>query len=353
MVVDTSGNTDWANVNGGATAIPDKPSGNTDDVFVGGSAENDTTVSIDPTHSSPGKDDILRAYVASENVGGNTFLYLAWIRSVTNGDAHVDFELNQNQTSDWSVNPLPATIHLNRTAGDLLISYDFLKGGSAPVITSYTWNGSAWDHKTNLTSLGFAEGQVSTSNFNDPLNGNAGVSAGQFGEAAINLDDVPGTNFTPNTCESFGSVFVKSRSSGASDTNELKDFIQPVPIHVSNCGSVTIHKDVPGTDPQSFTFSASGPDQSVGGFSLADDGTAGDNTKSFPAIQPGAYSFDETNMPATWKLDNPAVTCTASGSGTSAPSSQTTSALSVTLGANGSIDCTYHDTPKTGTIEVK
>src|SRR5207248_1319714 len=59
------------------------------------------------------------------------------------------------------------------------------------------------------------------------------------GEAKIDLSAVPGL-FTPDTCTDFGNMFVKSRSSGSSIDAELKDFIAPAPIHVSNCASPDI-----------------------------------------------------------------------------------------------------------------
>ena len=65
------------------------------------------------------------------------------------------------------------------------------------------------------------------------------LDAGSFGEAKIDLSAVPGL-FTPDTCTDFGNMFVKSRSSGSSIDAELKDFIAPAPIHVSNCASPDI-----------------------------------------------------------------------------------------------------------------
>src|SRR5262249_5347709 len=266
----TASNTDWDNVQGGALTLTDKPSGSTDNTFVQGTQENDTTVSIDQTHSAPSKADITKAYVASETVAGAgapTFLYLAWLREANNGDVHVDFELNQNANSDWTDSSTSATIP--RSKGDLLISYDF-SGSGTPTISSFTWDGSAWGDQHNLSGLGFAEAAVNTTGpITDTVSGGP-IDTGLFGEASINLSDIPNAGFTPDTCESFGSVIVKTRSSGSGGTAELKDFITPVPIHVSNCGSITIHKDVPGTDPQSVTFTGSRTDASVTRFSLPD-----------------------------------------------------------------------------------
>jgi uncharacterized surface anchored protein len=61
-----------------------------------------------------------------------------------------------------------------------------------------------------------------------------------FGEAGINLT---GSGiFGSGECEHFGSAYLKSRSSGNSFTSELKDFIAPVPVNITNCGTVNIHK---------------------------------------------------------------------------------------------------------------
>ena len=69
-----------------------------------------------------------------------------------------------------------------------------------------------------------------------------------FGEAGINLSD--SNIFPSNQCAHFGSAYVKSRSAGQSFTSELKDFIAPVPVNISNCGQVIIRKV---TDPAGDT----------------------------------------------------------------------------------------------------
>src|SRR5262249_54322361 len=154
---------------------------------------------------------------------------------------------------------------------------------------------------------------VNTASLTDAIGGGT-IDTGDFGEASVNLSEIPGGIFNNQGCASFGSVTVKSPSSGSSTSAQLKDFIAPAPIHVSNCGSITIVKEVPGTDPQTFTFTGSGTDASVAAaspFTLADNGTTGADTKAFTDIEPGSYSFNETSIPSNWKLANPAVTCDA------------------------------------------
>jgi Prealbumin-like fold domain len=84
----------------------------------------------------------------------------------------------------------------------------------------------------------------------------------QFGEAAIDLTAaglVP-----PGICEAFGSAFLKSRAS-ASFTAEVKDFIAPIPVNISNCGEVRIIKQ---TDPrgqaQNFSYTSNLPAEAPG-----------------------------------------------------------------------------------------
>jgi hypothetical protein len=226
-----------------------------------GSKEDDVSPTVVSGSIPPSKDDLSRFYVNKERVGGNDFLYLAWERSNLLGSAHMDFELNQKfcdptktptNCSANGVTPL-------RTAGDLLIDFDF-GGSGVPVLTKHTWitSGSpanceanntlpCWDKAVNLGA--FAEAQVNNApvvDTNPPgaprtLDGNTknGINS-TFGEAGINLT---GSGIFPaNVCENFGSAMLKSRSSGNSFTSELKDFISPVPVNITNCGIVNIHK---------------------------------------------------------------------------------------------------------------
>ena len=63
------------------------------------------------------------------------------------------------------------------------------------------------------------------------------LSARTFGEASINLTDA--NLFPAGTCVNFGSAYLKSRSSD-SFTAEVKDFISPERVNISNCtGLVT------------------------------------------------------------------------------------------------------------------
>jgi uncharacterized repeat protein (TIGR01451 family) len=241
MVVDTAGNTDWASLagNAGLRTLVDLPSGKNDNAFGEGTKEDDTTVTVVQGSIPPNKNDLTRAYVYEDQVGGSSFIDLAWERAAAIGDAHIDFELNQNATAGFDASTT-GTVQLNRTKGDLLLSYDF-SGSGTPTITLYTWDGTSWSNPQDLSALGFAEAAVNTAALNDVLNNDATVSAGEFGEASVNLSDaLLAAGFNQDTCQSYGSIMVKARSSGESVDSALKDFIAPVPFHASNCASPTV-----------------------------------------------------------------------------------------------------------------
>src|SRR5262249_34437256 len=118
LVVDTSGDTDWANVAGLVTSV-DRSNDPLDNSFDQGTKEDDPNVHIADGSIPPNKNDLTRSYVASETVNGNTFLYLAWERLSNIGSANLDFELNQNATPNWD-NSTTGPLTITRTDGDLL-----------------------------------------------------------------------------------------------------------------------------------------------------------------------------------------------------------------------------------------
>jgi uncharacterized repeat protein (TIGR01451 family) len=256
MVVDTPGNTDWESLSPPVLrTLVDVPSGQSDNSFTGGSHEDDPNVTIAQGSIPPNKNDLTRAYAASEKVSGETFLYLAWERQPNpNGSANIDFELDQNASPGDFTQPGDLTI--NRTEGDILITYDF-GGSGTPDLGLLTWltpghghsnsdcqaSGATlpcWGNRIDLnpSSNPPAEAGVNASSIDEVFAGGQ-LDAGTFGETKIDLSAIPGL-FTPDTCTEFGSMFVKSRSSGSSIDAELKDFIGPAPIQVSNCATPSI-----------------------------------------------------------------------------------------------------------------
>src|SRR4029079_5692091 len=113
-----------------------------------------------------------------------------------------------------------------------------------------------WGNRQNLTALGDAEGAVNTATVTDPVPPAAPrtLTPGLFGEAAINL--TAAGVFPANTCTAFGSTFLKSRSA-VSFGPEVKDFIAPQPVNISNCGTINIHKVTENGDA-SFGYTTTG-----------------------------------------------------------------------------------------------
>jgi hypothetical protein len=341
LVVNTAGNTDWANAPARVVGI-DQPSGGTDNAFGQGTKEDNTNATVVTGSVPPNKNDLTRFYVGSEFTSNSNYLYLAWERAVNIGAANLDLEINQNPTAGFT-GTTTGPVTLNRTAGDLLVTYDF-SGSGTPTLGLLKWVTSGatsqcfssnslpcWGNRVNLSAAGSAEGAVNTGTVTDPIAPNAPrtLTTGLFGEAAINL--TAAGVFPAGTCEAFGSTFLKSRASSAFGA-EVKDFIAPQPVNISNCGTIRIHKVTENGDA-SFGYTTTGG-LSPSTFSLSNGGT---RTYGPGTVLSGNYSVTEATLPAGWTLKD--LTCTASGSGTSATPSGAT--VSITMAGGGIVDCTY------------
>jgi hypothetical protein len=336
----TFGTTDWQNVAGRNTGI-DLPSGSGDNSFGQGTKEDDPNVTVVSGSIPPSKSDLTRFYEASEFANGSNFLYLAWERTNNLGSANMDFEINQKTQPDLTTTG-PKT--LNRTAGDLLVTFDFTNGGGRPTLGLLFWvtSGSTnqcfssnslpcWGNHVNLNSTNSIGAVNNLDAVTDPIAPNAPrtIPALQFGETAINL--TAAGVFPPGTCEAFGSAFLKSRSS-ASFPAEVKDFVAPVPVNITNCGTIIVHKVTQNGD-NTFGYTTTGG-LSPSTFSLSNGGT---RTYGPGTVFPGSYSVTESTIPAEWTFVS--LVCTATGSGTSVTPSGTTA--NITMGAGGVVDCTY------------
>ena len=147
--------------------------GTTADTSFNGGVKQDNNCARVGTGKPPNKDDLKRIYLASKTgSNGHTYLDLAWARipqNTTSASAHVGFEFNQGTTAC----PAGSDGLVQRTAGDMLIVYDFEGGSGAPVLTLRRWVTSGacevgsntppcWGDAKNLTAGGFAEGKVNT-----------------------------------------------------------------------------------------------------------------------------------------------------------------------------------------------
>src|SRR5438128_2965338 len=94
LVVDTPGNTDWANAPNRVVGI-DQPSGSSDNSFGQGTKEDNANVTVVTGSIPPNKNDLTRFYIGSEFANNSNFLYLAWPRAVQIGSANLDRQIHQ------------------------------------------------------------------------------------------------------------------------------------------------------------------------------------------------------------------------------------------------------------------
>ena len=266
------GGNDWVTGTSATSSAPnfvgaqDLASGSGDNAFGQGSKEDIGCPTVVNGSIPPNKSDLTRFYTGWElGANGHYFLYLAWERSNVLGNANMDFEFQQ----DGSLCANSTTF--TRTAGDRLVTFDF-GGSGSPVLGLLTWvtTGSnsqcfssnslpCWGNHMNLSAAGEANGLVNTGTLSDPLvfqTANSGpasspppvsLPAGTFGEAGIDLTSA-GVLSPGGPCTFLGSAQLNSRSS-SSFTSEIKDFIAPVPVNITNCGSITIKKTYSSTAP--------------------------------------------------------------------------------------------------------
>ena len=226
-----------------------------DNAFTDGAKESDPIPVVLDASVPPNKSDLTNFLIAQDEVDGNGFLALGWIRANSLGTANFDFELNQLDTKTSNgVTPV-------RSTGDVLFSFDFESSGNVVTLKLREWDGDAerWGQPRtlNIEGTGFAA-------INDPERfdtqpgGEINPFTGQpmpdqsFGEAVINLTQT----FDGSDCRKFVSAFVKGRSS-TPFTAALKDFIMPVPALIDTCRTIDVLNEAtadatnPGQDPVS------------------------------------------------------------------------------------------------------
>lgn len=364
----------------------------TDPSFGKGSKEDDQAPTVVTGSIPPSKDDLSRFYVNQEQqAGGHPFLYLAWERSNLLGSAHMDFELDQGRC-DLTAVPTGCSannVTPQRQAGDVLIDFDF-PGSGLPVLASHTWltpdtatsavNCEAsnalpcWD-KAIILSAGtpkIADGSVNTGPVTDknapttvpnPLPGNVtsnGSVNSTFGEASVDL--LLAGIFPSGTCRSFGSTYLKSRSSGNSFSSELKDFIKPIPVNISNCGTIEIIKqsDPRGID-KDFGFTSNLLVSDVcsktppATFTLNDKGNtttnSAANTQRCTSVPIGASrTITEDALPAGYTLES--LNCTHTGSSTAVTDLAKRQVVITIAAGEDVVTCTYVDQQQLGAIKI-
>jgi hypothetical protein len=350
---DAAPSVDWGSLthpNGPERRATDAATGQNDDSYSGGVKE-DTSCPGETTGSIPNnKSDLLTFHTYQEpGSGGHPgYFHLAWSRVTDpSGTTLLDFEFNQSNTNCASG---PNKV---RTAGDLLIEYSIVQGGSRAELSGRRWTGSAWgapaDLDVNSPTCGNMPCAAGTINSTPILAADSDglITTGQkeartFGEASIDLRLI----FQANTCTTFGSAMIKSRSSD-SFTSQLKDFIRPIGISLTNCGQVVIRKQ---TDPDGadaiFGYTKAFPTSptTANTFNLSDDGS-----QPFTGVLFGTgYTVDETSIPSDWAFVE--VDCSAStGVAPTINGSLVTFAIDNTSDV---LDCTYHNELQVGALRI-
>jgi hypothetical protein len=326
LVVNTSGCIDWLSggsntgFRSGVLAKNDTASGANDEAFGQGTSEDDANPTIVTGSIPPNKSD-LKAFGLYTETGESTvanpsgkFLALFWSRVQNpSGTTNMDFELNQ-KVCDTSATPTncadngknASPLTPVRTIGDKLVTYDLSKGGTVPTISIRSWSGSAWGPAT-VISAGTNPGALGSVNTSTIAASDTGGATGglttalgaqdpfTFGEVSLSFQALFGSG-----CGSFGSAYLKSRSSD-SFTAEIKDFVPPERVQINSCptGIVTsATASVTIGSPISDTATLSGATANAGGtitFNLygPDDATCSGVsifTSTVPVNGNGAYN---------------------------------------------------------------
>jgi hypothetical protein len=232
----------------------------------------------------------------------------------------MDFEFNKSSSiSTNGVTP-------NRTAGDVLIQYDLANGGTNPQLFLSRWvttgpgslceaNNSTpcWGARVNLSAAGDAVGSINTSAITAANSDGLGaISPRTFGEAQIDFNAFA----SGDECVAFGSAYLKSRSSD-SFSAAMKDFIAPLALNFSLCGSIHVVKTDDATPPALLAGAEfdlvedAAPINNVGGPGaedtvIADSCTTVAGVCDFLAVQQGEYWVVETVAPTGHELADPA-----------------------------------------------
>jgi hypothetical protein len=244
---------DWQAMQAAGRAYHNPDENEQDTAFTGGSKENvpgEWDLTTEPGGVKPPKANILDAWSAVDQGGADAFVYLAFARggpgiTRVGGTTFLTFELNHDSRL-WKNNE-NATIPCRRT-GDVLVSYQ-AQGNDVDVVLE-RWVTSQTDLATGCATSGHLEpltgltpnddvqGAVNSPEITNYLRGFYGgsIPIERFGEAALNLsrilDDAP-----DDECFSYGSLWMHSRSSSASEESNMQDYVAPRAIALHSCAA--------------------------------------------------------------------------------------------------------------------
>ena len=173
---------------------------------------------------APDKDQILDAYAAAYEKGGDTYVYFGADRFDGSGDAFIGFWFVQSKISLDGNGGFNGAHH----NGDILVVSDFTNGGSVSEIEVYEWlngdlklktSGAQCDLSGAEDACAVVNGEQAPSPVAVPQQGRLQrLRAGEFYEGGVNLDTVFGGD-----APCFSSFIAETRSS-QSTTAQLKDF---------------------------------------------------------------------------------------------------------------------------------
>jgi hypothetical protein len=239
------------------TNVPDRR-GNPDDIFNGGVKQDKVCPGTKEGSLGGGdsKFDVARIYLTHTVVGGDDFLYLAWVRqpqNSTTASSHIAFEFNSGTVSCTNGNAQGAQL-LERVVDDKLLVYDFEGGTADPTLKLLSWITDEADGPCEVASNSVPcwGGLVSLNGTNSDAKVNIAPPDGpgsvldeipnpdetlgivEFGEAGINLTDIG-----VDPCAFAGHVTGVARSSGNSGTAQMKDKIGPAVFNLPRCVAET------------------------------------------------------------------------------------------------------------------
>jgi hypothetical protein len=133
---DANGLTDWLTPPPNFATSLDLASGQTDNSFGNGTKEDNVNVTVGLGSIPNNKADLRRQLIGEEVINGDLFVYLGATRASISGTVNYDFEINQKVQPNLTT---AGAKTLNRTVGDVLITYDFSVALTSPLdIHSWT-----------------------------------------------------------------------------------------------------------------------------------------------------------------------------------------------------------------------
>lgn len=313
--------------------------------------------------NNPPKDEFTNiASFAETDANLNLWFYGATERQTVNGNASGDVEFDHAAGNG-------TTTAGCRQAGDKLLAYDFLNGGTSLSFHVLTWVTSGtcfvktdsstpngcWGANVATPAAGDFNGQTNQSLIHGADNGISGTDQqiNQFAEFGANLTAVLGLP----PCSPIQQEVWESRSSGSSFTSNPED-IEIESQTLNKCGEIKIIKQ---TDPRGGTPDFQFTDTGLTPSSFKLNDTAGVDTtcpvssgtcnvQDFLNVPPGSYTVTEGTEPSGYSLEG--LTCSTHTNGSTAVQDVGNSMQAdINLTSNGLVVCTYKN-QALGTINI-